>query len=114
MFKKTDKLDVYGEVREQRKILPYTVTNSDKGDAAKYNAEVGMRSQDRTVERRLNAINAFDHGMGDWREVKDSGSNTPKLRFINAVKTLMNDSKSYNPKTPIITRIYNWFLNINY
>jgi hypothetical protein len=105
------------DVREQRKILPFTVTDSTKGGAARFNSEIDIRNAHKAFKRRDLAMKAFETGSGD---VRDAGpfkiGAGPKAKWLPNQPNFapVIESSVYTLKPSIITRIYNWFLDINY
>lgn len=110
--------DIIQDIQE-RKSLPYTVTMVDSpGHAKRFNAEADIRSAHKAFTRREKAISAFNSGSGD---VRDVGAfkliETPKARQHSSGYVVVPDTHpclAKNNKIPLVTRIYNWFLNINY
>ena len=120
---KKRQVDLVGEYQEQRKILPYTVTNSDKGAAMRFNNEVDLRNAKKAFDRRQSAMAAFNTGSGNRVDVRDSGRLSPIARYAQHIESPDTNigrrvgeqpNTVYTSNKSLISRIYNWFLNINY
>lgn len=114
-IKRSPRLDTVGDYQEQRKILPYTVTDSEKGAAMRFNKEVDLRNAQKAYNRREMAVKAFNSGSGD---VRDAGAfrltETPKAKAPIRVSSQLDSNSVYTLNKSVITRIYEWFLNINF
>ena len=93
----------FGEYKKHQNELPYSIKDSAKGSAKAYNDYIEFKSylaRDSARNRAIAAVstvaqNYLDFYAGKWAPT--------------VAKSVANI-----PQTSIITKIYNWFLNINY
>ncbi len=93
----------FGEYKKHQNELPYSIKDSAKGSAKAYNDYIESRSylaRDNARSRTITAVatvaqNHLDFHAGIWAPT--------------VAKSVANI-----PQTSMITKIYNWFLNINY
>ena|ERR1017187_873029 len=96
------------DVRVYKKELTYSIQDSWKGRAEAYNQAVEARSIITRANTRQRAIDA-------WNTVQ-ANRETDRFQEILARSNAIQEAfaASQRQKPSILTRIYNWFLNIKY
>lgn len=88
--------------KEQKKLVPFTVKDCNKGSAKAYNDQVEAASVSIRQAARNRAVAAMSD-VWDYSNAVRTG-----------VKSIPQPIIVVQPKTSIFVRIYNWFLNIKY
>ncbi len=92
----------YGQYKKHQNELPYSVQHSYKGSAADYNEIVELKSSIKRIEARSRAISALAQVNMNLEGLRQGTWSPPVFKFTPI------------PKPSVISRIYNWFLNIQY
>ena len=90
------------DVKRFEKEVPYTVKDAHKGAAEAYNAFIETKSVDRRIQARNRAVDAWAHVSANHEAYKAGNWTPPPKTTVNTVKPSM------------ISRLYNWFLTINF
>ncbi len=112
MDQRRKRLDTARDERVYKKVLPYTVTDSNKGGAKAYNDLIEEASVAKRIATRQRAIEA-------WTTVQ-ANREEPRYQQIKDQKEayLLAREEARRVKPSIFTRVYNsilnFFLNINY
>ena len=112
MDQRRKSLDTAKDERVYKKIVPYTITDSTKGGAARYNALVEEASVSKRIATRQRTIEAWTTVQANREEARYQQIKAEKEAYLAA------RIAAVKVKPSIFTRIYNsilnFFLNINY
>lgn len=103
---KRKRLDTTRDERVYKKVLPYSVTECNKGGAAAYNALVEKASISKRIATRQRTIDAWTQVQANRQEAR-----IKHLRAEKEAATLAYQNAIYTSKPSIFTRIYNYLFN---